>query len=152
MPLGFSLNRAFGASVIAAAATTGVLLGTGRRAGDPLSTFALMGRVLLASRGVAGEALPGAAAALGGLHHIAAVLAWGTLVAIVAGALRPVARALLVVGASALLAWASGSVLPTLARLDAGAAPGLRAVLFGTLALGLLVGLWVAAPSRAARH
>ncbi|MCU0649185.1 MAG: hypothetical protein MUF00_14390 [Gemmatimonadaceae bacterium] len=152
MAIGLSLNRAFGASAIAAAATGGLLLGAGRRAGDPLSTFTMMGRTLLASRGVVVEVVPSAAALLGGLHHVGIVLLWGTLLAIVAGALRPVARLLLIAGGSALLAWASAAVLPLLARPDVGAPPSLRVALFVALALGLLVGLWAAAPSHAARR
>jgi hypothetical protein len=143
-----SLGRAFGASCIASAATTGLLFGVGRRAGHALNAFSQAGRILLDSRGVADLLVPLATALVGLLHHLTAVLLWGTLIALVAGALRSVARIAATVVLTAALWWASRQSLPVLGRIDLGVSDAGRLPIFVLMAVALLIGLWVSKPSR----
>jgi cbb3-type cytochrome oxidase subunit 3 len=146
--MSFSFRRALGAACIASAATAGLLVGAGRREGDSRGAFLRAGRALLDSRGAGDLLVPDAAMLIGMLHHIGAVVLWGTLIAFVAGALRPVLRIVVVAAATVVLAWAGSSTLPVLGRVDLPAALALRWPLHAALGLTLLVGLWIMRPSR----
>lgn len=143
-----TLRRALGAGTIAAAATTGLLVGAGRQLGNPWGLFERGGRVLIDSRGLVGEVLPTAAVALGVAHHVVIVLLWGALLAVVAGTRRLPLRVALLGGLVAALAWGSRSWLPVVTRPDLALDAPLRWAVFGALALGVLLGGWAAAPSR----
>jgi hypothetical protein len=148
--LRFSLRNAVAASCIAAAGTAGLLIGAGRRGGDSIGPFLLAGRALLDSRDAQNLFVPAATAMIGILHHVAAVILWGTLIAVVASMLRPIARVIAVIAATAAVGWAGGAHLPVLGRLDLPATASLRWPLHIVLAVALLMGLWAVRPSQRA--
>lgn len=116
-----------------------------------MGPFLLAGRALLDSRGVANLLVPQATTLIGALHHLTVVVLWGTLIAFVASALRPVARVPLIAAAVAAIAWAGAVHLPVLGRLDLPVGAALRWPLHAAVAIALLIGLWAVPSRRASR-
>ena len=140
------------AGLFAAAATAGAIVGFARDgAREAAAPFVTNGRMLLGVAAGDSAAVQVAAFVGGAALHVALVVGWALLFALVAGAQRGVRllAAALLFGAAA---WgASERVLPPLLRLGHGvrAFPLQVALLYAVLSLGLALGMRIAFSSRA---
>jgi hypothetical protein len=134
---------------LATIATGGALIGLGLREDDVGRVFRLAGRGVLGRLGVASQAVPLTAVAVGYLHHLAVASLWGFCLAFVVLPLRGVTRIGGAVIMAAIYTWLSMGIIPAALRIGYSVTSSIpSAVSIGvSLAVALLGGIWLSARS-----